>query len=106
MNDACKQSHGPYFNVSRQTVKAVVGVIRSRAADGSGDWNYNLQEGKQSEVEAIKAVILQIGTATGPTAMTKTACMAIVMTTPVMRAPHQINKVALNDVWKRRVKNK
>lgn len=31
------------------------------------------------------------------------AHMAIVMTTPVMRTPHQVNKVALNDVWKRRV---
>lgn len=32
--------------------------------------------------------------------------MAIVMATPVMRTPHQVNKVALNDVRKRRVKNK
>lgn len=77
----------------------MVVVIRSTAADGSGDWNYNIQEGKQSEVEAIRAVILEIGTATGPTAITETARMAIVMTTPVMRAPHQVNKVALNDVW-------
>lgn len=46
----------------------------------------------------------QISTATGPAALTKTACMAIVMTTPVMRAPHQVKKVALNDGWKGRVK--
>lgn len=52
-------------------------------------------------MEAIKAAPLQIGTATGPTALTKTgAHMAIVMTTPVMRTPHQVNKAALNNVRK------
>lgn len=66
LNDACKKSHGPYFRAGRQTAKAVVMLISRRAADGSRDWNYKIQEGKQWEVEAIKAVPLQIGTATGP----------------------------------------
>lgn len=62
-----------HISPHEQTAKGAAAGTERRAADGSGDGNQNTQEGKQCEVEAIEAVPLHIGTATGPAALTETA---------------------------------
>lgn len=117
LNDACKKSHGPYFSAGRQTVRAVAVVIRRSSSRWLRRLELEYTRGKTVRSGGIKAVPLQIGTATSPLCSDErprshghrhdnpgdenpTTTSTLFNHYLHHHPPYQVNKVALNNVRK------